>query len=141
MLKWYFTLVEIVYNDSSDNSILTGNHNLTHYPDNPPLRCYKFLYSFVIFPIFMIFAKYLYKRLKRLSIFLYISFNGVITSKLHRSFWNKAEAMVMSLMTLTSVLWSGSEWGPEVDLFVSVEVQSCSLQSSSQLCLENQLNV
>ena len=69
MLKWYFTFVEIVYNDSSDNSILTGNHNLTHYPDNPPLRCYKFLYSFVIFPIFMIFAKYLYKILKRLSNF------------------------------------------------------------------------
>lgn len=54
----FFTLVEIVYNDSSNNSILTGNHNLTHYPDNPPLRCYKFLHSFVIFPIFMIFVQY-----------------------------------------------------------------------------------
>lgn len=43
----------------------TGNHNLTHYLDNLPLICYKYLYSLVSFLIVMIFAQYLCKKIQK----------------------------------------------------------------------------
>lgn len=68
----FYILVEIVYNDSSNNSILTGNHNLTHYPDNPHKDVIN-LHSFVIFPIFMIFCTVLIQKIKKTLHFFYTS--------------------------------------------------------------------
>lgn len=127
--------LEIMYN-SSDHSIHTGNDNLTHYPDNHPLRCYTLIYSFVIFFL----LSYLHtafqminrKIQKTISLCYTSLWMGSLLASCMETFRNKAGAMatcLLSSMTLTSILWGGCEREPEVDTsLVSADFQSCSVQ-------------
>lgn len=79
-----------MFNISGINSAHTGNHNLTHYPDNLPLRCYKYFNILVIFCYYhictLLCRRQIQKIQKKSLLLLYIALLRVIISKMHGDF-------------------------------------------------------
>lgn len=133
-----------MYNTSSNNSVHTGNHNLTHYPDNLPLRCYKYFNAlfcnfFFYYLICTLLSRRQIQKFQKTPSLSYISFwMGLLLASSMGTFCTNAEAVVPALLssvTLTLLLWGSCEREPDVGTsLVSADIQSCSC-CTSWLCL------